>query len=406
MSFSSKVLGDYPQYVKNLMLVKMAAAKANVLVNALSEAVADAIMNSCQYAIDTYDAQQYPVDVCHGGGGIGINMNINEVISALASDRSGLVIDPIVHVNKSQSTADVCHTAIRLTLGSLLDDLLDVLSVCGEAFRDKQREFTGIATISRTCMMDAMEIDLGHRFSGYADVVFRRREAILLHRQRMFTVNLGGTVIGSGEGAVPGYREVVIETLRELYGEELVYPVNFYDTAQNMDELVALAQSLSNLSQVLVKVSQDLRFLSSGPEAGIGELKLPKTQSGSSFFPGKVNPVLPEMMMQCAFLVQGLTRSVESSQMHGDTDLNVFEEFAGILVMDQIQCLQKAIHLLTSYALVGISVDTERCASHANSLVPMVTRLANQHGYGKVSNVIQDAAYKAIPVKQALIDAF
>lgn len=406
MSFSGKVLGAYPEYVKNLMFVKMAAAKANALVNVLPDAVADAIIDACQFAIESYEEQQYPVDVCHGGGGIGINMNINEVISTLASNRSGLMVDPISHVNQSQSTADVCHTAIRLTIENSLDNLVDVLSLCGEALRDKQREFTGIATISRTCMMDAMEMDLGHRFSGYADVVFRRRDAILHHQQCMFTVNLGGTVIGSGEGAPPGYRTVVIDMLRELTREELVHPTNFYDSAQNMDELVALSQSLSNLSQVLVKVSQDLRFLASGPEAGIGELKLPKTQSGSSFFPGKVNPVLPEMMMQCGFLVQGLTRSVESTQVHGDTDLNVFEEFSGILVMDQIRFLHKAINQLTRFALYGISVDRERCAIHANSLVPMVTRLANEYGYENVSNVIQEATENETPIKQALMEAF
>ncbi|UOF88767.1 aspartate ammonia-lyase [Fodinisporobacter ferrooxydans] len=404
MSFSGKTLGDYPEYVRNMLRVKMAAARANVKAGVLPSQFTDNIVTACEQAIASFDKAQYPVDVYHGGGGIGINMNINEVIHTLASKRSA--VDAIGHINRSQSTADVCHTAIRITICELLDELLVKLHDCSSVLRTKQVEFSGIQTIARTCMMDAMAMDLGHRFSGYVDVVERRAQAIADHQKSMFTVNLGGTVIGSGEGAAPGYRNLVLAELRSICGEMFVSPRNFFDAAQNVDELVALSQSLSNLAQVFVKISQDLRFLSSGPEAGIGELRLPKTQSGSSFFPGKVNPVLPEMMMQCGFLVTGLTRTIEAAQLHGDTDLNVFEEFAGVLVMDEIRMVEKALGLFTEFALKGLSVNREQCEAHANSLVPMVTRMANEHGYDAVSNVIQQASEKGISLKQALVESF
>ena len=406
MQFSGKRLGDYPEYVRALLLVKMAAARANLLVNALPQEIANSIQNACQNAIDLFDAKQYPVDVCHGGGGIGINMNVNEVIATLASERSGIFINPIAHVNLSQSTADVCHTALRLTIHKLLGELLAGLSACEETFRRKQNEFSGISTIARTCMMDAMVMDLGDRFSGYVEVIARRSKALGRQQKSMLAVNLGGTVIGSGEGTALGYREVVIGVLKELCGKGIVHVRNFYDAAQNMDELVALSQELSNLAQVFIKISQDLRFLASGPEAGIGELKLPKTQAGSSFFPGKVNPVLPEMMIQCGFLVIGLTRSVELAHLHGDTDLNVFEEFAGILVIDQMKALTSAIGHFVENALAGITVDNERCFVHVTSLVPTVTRFTNEFGYEAVSAVVERATQSSVSVKAALASAF
>lgn len=404
MSFSNKRLGDYPDYVRNLLRVKAAAARANMALGVLPDSLGNAILSAVDQASEQFDADQYPVDVCHGGGGIGINMNVNEVLASLVRDKCGLSVDPVSHVNQSQSTADVCHTAIRLTLLDRVGRVCTALGTVAQTLRDKQREFEGVRTIARTCMMDAMAFNFGDRLSGFAQVIERRALAISMLQPAFRQVNLGGTVIGSGDGTPPGYKETALRYLIELSGEPLVTAANLFDAAQNVDELVALSQSLSNAAQALLKISQDIRFLASGPEAGIGELRLPKTQAGSSFFPGKVNPVLPEMMMQCAMLVTGITHSVELCQMHGESDLNVFEEFASVLVMDQLAWLDQAASRLTVHALAGMTVDHERCQAHATTLVPLVTELANRHGYARVAAKIDEATVTGIPIREALQD--
>jgi len=402
MSFSGKTLGDYPVYVRTLLKVKAATATANTAIGTMDAPTCQAIVRACNDLIATYDRCHYPVDVFHGGGGIGINMNINEVISACAMQKQGVRIHPITDVNRSQSTADVCHTAIRLTLHTLLTRLLDTLQSCLAVFEDKQKAFDGIATIARTCLMDAMEMNVGDRFSGYVSVLQRRMARAEQIQAACLQVNLGGTVIGSGDGAPTAYKAAALVALQKIFGPAVRHTENLFDAAQNLDELVEVAQTTSNMAQVLLKISRDFRFLASGPEAGIGELTLPKTQAGSTFFPGKVNPVLPEMMMQCAFYVMGLAHSVEACLTHGDTDLNVFEEFAAVLVMDQITALTNAVEQFTRHALVGIEVNRDTCEAHANSLIPTITRFANKHGYTAATNALTEARDKGVPIKNYL----
>ncbi len=402
MSFSGKTLGDYPTYVKHLLTVKKAAAKANEASGIIPSDIANAIIHACDLAWQNFDKQQFPVDVCHGGGGIGINMNINEVLASLLM-REGLDLSyPTAEINRSQSTADVCHTAMRMTIFEELDDLLKSVIECKSAFESKSTIYQHTETIARTCMMDAMAVSWGDRLSGIVEVLKRRIDSIHNIRRNFLKVNLGGTVIGSGDGASDEYRRVVLTFLTELFGMEVTHSPNLYDAAQNIDELVELSQTMSNLSQVFIKISQNLRFLSSGPEAGIGELKLPKTQAGSSFFPGKVNPVIPEMMIQSAMMVIALTSAVESCQTHGEPDLNVFEEFASILVLDQIHLLSRSIKLFSEYAIERMEVVEGTSQSHANSLVPKITKLANKYGYEKVTNVMKLAEQRSIPLHEAL----
>jgi aspartate ammonia-lyase len=402
MSFSGKKLGDYPLYVKYLLMVKKAAATANELSGAISRPNAEAIIRSCELAWHTFDSSQYPVDVFHGGGGIGINMNLNEVLASLIQREGITLSNPIAEINRSQSTADVCHTAMRMTIYAELANLLNNLDECGAQFENKKSAYEYLETIARTCMMDAMAIRWGDRISGIVEVLNRRSKALKLIRENLLKVNLGGTVIGSGDGATDEYRAIVLPVLSELFGSQLDRSSNLYDAAQNIDELVELSQSLSNLSQVLMKISQNLRFLSSGPEAGIGEIKLPKTQAGSSFFPGKVNPVIPEMMIQSSMMVVALTRAVESCQSHAEPDLNVFEEFAGILVMDQLHMLSRSISLFTEYAVLGMEVVAETSMLHSQSLVPKITKMVNIYGYEKVSNAINSAVRNSGSLHEAL----
>ncbi|MCL6547362.1 MAG: aspartate ammonia-lyase [Alicyclobacillus sp.] len=402
MSVSGKRLGDYPDYVWRLLQVKSAAARANAEAGVLPPDVAAAVEAGCTAAWRSFDAAQFPVDLCHGGGGIGVNMNVNEVVAAWATRVSGLDVDPVDHVNRSQSTADVCHTAIRLTLRSRLSALVAALDHALEVMAERGQSWAGVPTIARTCMMDALPVEFSQRWRAWMSGLARRRSGLGMRAEACLQVNLGGTVIGSGDGASPRYRRVVVEKLAEVTGEPVRLCGNLFDAAQNMDDLVAVSQELSNLAQMWIRICQALRFLASGPEAGVAEIRLPKTQAGSSFFPGKVNPVIPELVIQSAVWATGLAHTVEICQGLGEADLNVFEEFAGVLVMDQAALLTAATRALTEFALRGLELNEEVCRRHAESLVPTVSRFTAKYGYRAVSKCLQRAEERGLSARDAL----
>ena len=366
LSFSGRRLCDYPRYVAALTVVKQAAARANRDAGVLDETRARAVEDACVAARSERHRGQFPVDVLAGGGSIAINVNVNEVIANLANQIVGGTlgvyepIHPKAHVNASQSTADVCHTAVRLAVLDSAADLLRGLSDCGEAVRAKAEALRPITTMSRTCLQDGFPVSLGELFGGWATALARRTVELDRAIQALRQVGLGGTVIGSGDGAPAAYRAVVIDHLSEIAGTRLVRRANLYDAAQNIDDLAAVSAQLALLADALSKIAQDLRLLASGPIGGFGEVTLPAVQEGSSFFAGKINPAVPETVMQCGFQVLACDRAVQLAYGRGELYLNVFEGVAAVNLLDAVTMLTRAVPLLAG-CVSGLTANEKRC---------------------------------------------
>jgi len=367
LSFSGRPLGHYPAYVRSLAMVKKAAARANRDAGVLDAQRGIAIERACSTVIGGEHLDQFPVDVLSGGGGISVNMNVNEVIANLANERLGRArgtydpVHPKTHVNASQSTADVCHSAIRIATLEHWADLHPVLAECVAAFHDKTDQLRPVMTIARTCLQDAAPVSLGTLFGGHTAVLQRRVVELARSVDALRRINLGGTAIGSGSGAPPVYRRAVLVHLREITGRDLARRENLHDAAQNIDDMAAVATQLGLLAEVFVKIGQDLRLLASGPDAGFGELTLPAVQEGSSFFPGKINPVVAETLLQACFQVLGCERAARLAMERGELNLNVFEGAAGVNVLDAMEMLRRCVALFVERCVKGIVANAARC---------------------------------------------
>ncbi|TBL81002.1 lyase family protein [Paenibacillus thalictri] len=397
LSFSRRQLGSYPGYIRSLALVKKAAALANLEAGELDGDRAHLIATACDSLAGGEYADQFPVDVLHGGGGIGINMNINEVIANIGNVSAGHKLGdneplhPVEHVNMSQSTSDVCHTAMRMTLVGAWAGLKQELDGLHGLAKMKAAEFAEVRTIARTCLQDGMPVSYGDTFGGYAALFARRIGALDNAFGKLQKVNLGGTVIGSGLGAPEAYRRMVMEKLRAVTGESYVWRESLYDAAQNPDDLAEVSAQLALLAQALLKVAKDFRLLSSGPEAGFAELILPSVQAGSSFFPGKVNPVVAETLIQCCFQVMGCDRVVQAAAEHGELNLNVWEPAAGINILEAVQMLEAAVRQFAEKCFSSVTVNRERCEAYAGSLIPLVVEMKEIYGYAAVSSLLKEA---------------
>lgn len=402
LSFSGLTLCRYPIYIESLALVKKAAALANYEAGVIDEEIKKAIIHACNSLIKGEHYEQFPIDLLHGGGGIGTNMNVNEVIANLANEFLGYPrgsytpVHPADHVNASQSTSDVCHTAIRLAIMKSCQSFFVVLENLIEEINVKACEFQSVTTIARTCLQDGMRIQLGDTFSGYGQVIQRRLYSLQEATRKLQFINLGGTVIGSGVGAPEIYRDKVVPKLCEVSGFELFHRENLFDAAQNIDDLAGVSSELRILASCLIKLAKDLRLLSSGPEAGFGEIQLPAVQAGSSFFPGKINPVIPETVIQCCFQVVGCDSVVQATLEHGELGLNVFEGAAGANILHAVEMLEKVLVTFTEKCIKGIEANRENCEEYANSFIPLVVELKEKVGYTEASRLIKEKGKKEI----------
>ncbi len=402
LSFSGRTLSQYPTYIESLGMVKKAAALANQEAGVFDEKIGNAIIHACDSLIQGDHHEQFPIDILHGGGGIGTNMNVNEVIANLANESFGYPrgsyspVHPAEHVNASQSTSDVCHTAIRLAIMKSFQPLFAALDQLVVVVKAKAGEFQDVTTIARTCLQDGMRVQLGETFRGYSQVIRRRLLALEEAVKELHSINLGGTVIGSGVGAPKAYRDTVVSKLSEVSGFELSHRENLYDAAQNIDDLARVSSELRILASCLLKLAKDLRLLSSGPEAGFAEIQLPAVQAGSSFFPGKVNPVIPETLIQCCFQVIGCDHVVQTTLEHGELGLNVFEGAAGANILDAMVMLEKALTTFTEKCITGTEANRERCEELANSLIPVVVELKEKIGYTATARLVKEKGKEEI----------
>jgi aspartate ammonia-lyase len=385
MSFSGRRLADFPEFVRAAAQVKEAATAANLGAGLLDAGTAARISSACRSLQADEHLDQFPVDVFHGGGGIGLNMNLNEVIATLA----GPDVDPADHVNLSQSTNDACHTATRVAVYRAVGEFLDAIATLAGELRAVARRMDGVDTIARTCLQDGLPVAAGVLHTALASALERQAARLRTTADDLLQVTLGGTVIGSGAGADVRYRETVVGLLAGVTGLPLTPAPDLYDATQYPDDLARLSAGATAISHTLAKYAADLRLLSSGPECGFGELSLPATQAGSSFFPGKVNPVIPETVIACDLLVTGNDVVVQRCLGLGEGHLNLWDSTMGFLLLENLRMLTSAVRLFTSGCVAGIEVDEDTCERYAHATMPSLVRLKDELGYRAVSDGVR-----------------
>ena len=390
-------ISTYPNMVRALACVKQACALANNELELLDERKTDAIVNACEEIQAGKLHSQFAVDVIQGGAGTSTNMNANEVIANRALELLGFArgeykqLHPLEHVNMSQSTNDVYPTAIKVALYFEIDELIAAMEILRIAFADKATEFKDILKMGRTQLQDAVPMTLGQEFSTYAVMLEedqqRLREAASLIRE----INLGATAIGTGINAHPDYAALARKHLSEVTGIPYITAGNLVEATQDAGAFVQLSGVLKRVAVKLSKICNDLRLLSSGPRAGLGEINLPAVQAGSSIMPGKVNPVIPEVVNQIAFMVIGNDVTVTFAAEGGQMQLNAFEPIIAHSLLDSLIYLRQGCLTLAERCVKGITANRERLADLVNRSIGIVTALNPIIGYENATAVAKEA---------------
>ena len=387
----------YPDLVASLACVKQAAAIANAELGLLDEPRAVAIRLACEEIREGRRHEEFVVDVIQGGAGTSSNMNANEVVCNLALERLGRAkgdyahLHPLDHVNLSQSTNDVYPTAVKLALQLGIRRLLEEMKFLRGTFESKAAEFADVLKVGRTQLQDAVPMTLGQEFSTYAVMLgedeSRLSEAAGLIRE----INLGATAIGTGINAHPDYAPLVTRRLSELSGVAFVSSPNLIEATQDAGAFVQLSGVLKRIAVKLSKTCNDLRLLSSGPRAGIGEIVLPAVQAGSSIMPGKVNPVIPEVVNQVAFEVIGNDITVTMAAESGQLQLNAFEPIIAHSLFKSLAHLARACRTLGERCVLGITANRERARRLLDESTAVVTALTPRIGYARATEIAQEA---------------
>lgn len=402
-------LSTYPNMVRALACVKQACALANRELGLLDEARADAIVQACEEVRAGNLHAHFAVDVIQGGAGTSTNMNANEVIANRALELLGHArgeykfLHPLEQVNLSQSTNDVYPTAIKVALRFEIDALIAAMEVLRLSFADKAAEFKDILKMGRTQLQDAVPMTLGQEFSTYAVMIEedqqRLREAALLIQE----INLGATAIGTGINAHPNYAALARKHLSEVTGIAYVTAGNLVEATQDAGAFVQLSGVLKRVAVKLSKICNDLRLLSSGPRAGLGEINLPAVQAGSSIMPGKVNPVIPEVVNQIAFLVIGNDVTVSFAAESGQLQLNAFEPIIAHSLFDSLIYLRNGCLTLSERCVKGITANLDRLAEHMNRSIGIVTALNPIIGYENATSVAKEALSSGRSVAEVVL---
>lgn len=390
-------ISHYPRLIYSLAYIKKAAALANEQLGLLDPNIAAKIAQACDVILSGQHLGEFVVDVIQGGAGTSTNMNANEVIANVALELAGYekgrydVIHPLNHVNMSQSTNDVYPTALRLTLSMKLDDLMHEMRYLQETLAAKGREFADVIKMGRTQLQDAVPMTLGQEFEAYAvtvgEDIQRVQEAQALIRE----INMGATAIGTGLNAHPDYARIITDKLRELTHVPVVQSPNLVEATQDTGAYVQLSGVLKRVAVKLSKVSNDLRLLSSGPRAGLNEINLPPMASGSSIMPGKVNPIIPEVVNQIAFQVIGNDVTVTMAAEAGQLELNVMEPVIAYNLFTSIDMLSRACRTLADRCIRGITANRERTRQMVEESIGLVTALNPLLGYEKSTEIAQEA---------------
>jgi aspartate ammonia-lyase len=390
-------ISHYPRFVEALAYVKKAAALTNQQLGLLEAEIAGAIIQACDEILAGGLRDAFVVDAIQGGAGTSTNMNANEVIANRANQILGGELGaydrahPNNHVNMSQSTNDVYPTALRLALHSKLENLLCEMTVLQGLFAEKGAEFADVIKMGRTQLQDAVPMTLGQTFDAYAVTVGEDIQRVMEAQALIREINMGATAIGTGLNAHPMYAAIVTQKLRELTGIPVSKAANLVEATQDTGAYVQLSGVLKRVATKLSKICNDLRLLSSGPRAGLNEINLPRMAPGSSIMPGKVNPIIPEVVNQVAFQVIGNDVAITMAAEAGQLELNVMEPLIAYNLFSSIDMLRRACLTLGERCIRGITVNREVCRSNVESSIGLVTALNPILGYEKSSEIAKEA---------------
>lgn len=409
-SISKYHLNEYPLFINGLAMTKMAAARANHELGLLTDEQFQAITQACREILEGRFHDQFPVDMIQGGAGTSTNMNANEVIANRALEIMGhahgdyAFCSPNDHVNCSQSTNDAYPTAIHLGMYATHLKLLPYLEDLIAAFRQKGEEFAHIIKMGRTQLEDAVPMTLGQTFNGFASILTDEIKHLNEAAADFLTVNMGATAIGTGICAEPGYAEKCIAALRDITGWDIRLSDDLVGATSDTSCLVGYASAMKRLAVKVNKICNDLRLLASGPRCGLGEINLPAMQPGSSIMPGKVNPVIPEVMNQICFKVIGnelcVTMAGEAAQM----ELNVMEPVMVQCCFESAELMMNGFRTLRTLCVEGITANEEHCINEVHHSIGVVTALNPVIGYKNSTKIAKEALETGKSVYQLILD--
>lgn len=409
-SITGVPISHFPELIKALAMVKAAAARTNQEMKLLSAEKADAIVFACQDLIQGNHHDQFIVDVIQGGAGTSTNMNANEVIANLALGKLGFEkgdyknLHPNDDVNRSQSTNDAYPTAACLGIQFAADNFIPSLTSLKQALEEKAKEFAHIVKMGRTQLQDAVPMTLGQEFDAFAVTLGEDIDRISEACALLCEVNLGGTAIGTGINTTEGYAKLVVEKLAIISTKPLVPASNLVEATSDMGAFVFFSGILKRLAIKLSKMSNDLRLLSSGPRAGLGEINLPAMQPGSSIMPGKVNPVIPEAMNQTAYQVIASDLAVTLAAEAGQLQLNAMEPMIIYNLLNSLKMLNEACHMMEHRCIRGIEANEAVCAGHVENSIGIITALVPHIGYANASRIANTALHTGSTVRSLVIE--
>lgn len=398
-----------PRLIYYMAAIKWAAAKANLESGRISEEQSDAISSAAREVMDGKWADQFPIDSFTGGGGVSIHMNINEVIANRANElmtgKKGYdCVHPNTHVNKGQSTNDVYPSALLLTLREMLLELEAAAGELQNALEAKADEYKDVVKLGRTCLQDALPMTWDQSFGGCAAGIARQRRSLQEIAEECLQIPLGGTAVGTGSGESRACMDRMYSYLKELIGIEIKKSENFFDEMQNADIYPRISGAIKGLALCVSKFSGDLRLLSSGPRAGFGELTLPSVLPGSSIMPGKINPILPELMKQVYFQIAGNDTAVTIAAEEGELELNVWEGLFLKCLMESGTMLEKGIRLFTEKCVCGIRVNREVCLRYAKNSTALSAVVSSAFGYEEGSRMARAASESGKTIEEEVVE--
>ncbi|MCX8021646.1 MAG: aspartate ammonia-lyase [Syntrophorhabdaceae bacterium] len=409
-NFSVSGMKVHPELITAFAIVKKAAALANKEIGLLEKKIAEAIILASEDIIGGHLHEDIVVDAFQGGAGTSLNMNINEVIANRAIELMGgqkgdySLVDPIDHVNLGQSTNDTYPTALRIAAIKLIREAASSMAHLQGELQVKEKAYASILKVGRTEMQDAVPVTVGQEFGAWAEGVARDWWRLYKAEERLRQVNIGGTAVGTGLNAGKTYIYRVIEILRDLTGFGLARAENPFEATQNADIYGEVSGFLKAAAINLAKIASDIRLLSSGPKAGIGELKLPEVQAGSSIMPGKVNPVITEMVTELSYQIIANDVAISIASASGQLELNPFMPLIAHCLLGSLTLLKNGARLFADRCIKGIVVDEEKCSSHFKASQGIVTAFAPYIGYKKATDIALKSYERNIPVTEILIE--
>ena len=387
----------YPNFIKALAMVKLAAARANFETKGFSQEILTAIEGACQEIIDGKLHDEFRLDVLQGGAGTSTNMNANEVIANRALELMGhkkgeyKYCDPHDHVNRSQSTNDSYPTSMHVGMALGNAEIVAAFNQLIEAFRAKAREFKDIVKMGRTQLQDAVPMTLGQEFNAFAQTLADEVRALEAIQKVLWEISMGGTAIGTGLNAPPGYAKKCADHLAKVTGFKIHLAEDLVEATQDTQAFVLYSSALKSLAIKLAKVGNDLRLLSSGPRCGLHEINLPATQPGSSIMPGKVNPVIPEVTNMVAYRVIGNDLMMTLSAEAGQLQLNAFEPVIAAVIFESQKMFVNGANTLRKFCVEGITANPEVCKHYLETSIGTVTALNPVIGYDKATELAAEA---------------